>query len=34
MPGTVWNYDTGDSHVDGALLHAAVGSWISDYLSE
>lgn len=33
-PGTVWNYSTGETHVVGALLHAATGRWLSDYLSE
>jgi CubicO group peptidase (beta-lactamase class C family) len=33
-PGTVWNYSTGETHVVGALLRAAVGRWIADYLSE
>jgi CubicO group peptidase (beta-lactamase class C family) len=32
--GTVWNYSTGETHVVGALVHAAVGQWLSDYLSE
>lgn len=33
-PGTVWNYSTGETHVVGALVRAAVGRWVSDYLSE
>jgi hypothetical protein len=33
-PGTVWNYSTGETHVVGALLHAATGRWLSDYLSD
>lgn len=33
-PGTLWNYSTGETHVVGALLHAAVGRWVADYLSE
>ncbi|MFT4198466.1 MAG: serine hydrolase [Pseudoxanthomonas sp.] len=33
-PGTAWNYSTGETHVVGALLRAATGSWPSDYLSE
>lgn len=33
-PGTVWNYSTGETHVVGALVHAAVGRWCADYLSE
>jgi CubicO group peptidase (beta-lactamase class C family) len=34
QPGTVWNYSTGETHIIGALLRAAVGGWVSDYLSE
>ena len=33
-PGRLWNYSTGETHVVGALLRAAVGKWLSDYLSE
>lgn len=33
-PGTAWKYSTGDTHVVGALLKAATGKWLSDYLSE
>lgn len=33
-PGTVWNYSTGETHVAGALVQAATGLWLSDYLSE
>ena len=33
-PGTRWNYSTGETHVAGALLHAAVGRPISDYLAD
>jgi len=33
-PGTIWNYSTGETHVVGALVRAAVGSWCSDYLSK
>lgn len=33
-PGTIWNYSTGETHVVGALIHAAVGRWCADYLSE
>jgi CubicO group peptidase (beta-lactamase class C family) len=33
-PGTQWTYSTGDTHVVGALLKAATGRWLSDYLSE
>ena len=33
-PGTCWNYSTGETHVAGALLSAAVGRPLSQYLSE
>ncbi len=33
-PGTLWNYSTGETHVVGALLRAATGKWLADYLSE
>lgn len=33
-PGTRWNYSTGETHVVGALLKAATGRWVADYLSE
>lgn len=33
-PGTVWNYSTGETHIVGALLRAAVGGSVSEYLSE
>ncbi len=33
-PGTLWNYSTGETHVVGALLRAATGRWVSDYLCE
>lgn len=33
-PGAVWNYSTGETHVVGALLRAAVGGWVADYLSD
>lgn len=33
-PGTRWNYSTGETHVAGALLHAAVGKSLADYLAE
>ena len=33
-PGTVWNYSTGETHIVGALVHAATRRWVSDYLSE
>ena len=34
IPGTTWNYSTGETHVVGALVHAATGRWLADYLSE
>ncbi|MDP3828111.1 serine hydrolase [Polaromonas sp.] len=33
-PGSVWNYSTGETQVAGAVLRAAVGRPLSDYLSE
>lgn len=33
-PGTRWNYSTGETHVAGALVRAAVGKPVSQYLSE
>jgi CubicO group peptidase (beta-lactamase class C family) len=33
-PGTRWNYSTGETHIAGALLHAAVGKPLADYLAE
>lgn len=33
-PGTRWNYSTGETHVVGALVKAATGRWLADYLSE
>jgi CubicO group peptidase (beta-lactamase class C family) len=33
-PGTVWNYSTGETHVIGALLGAAVKRPLAQYLSE
>jgi CubicO group peptidase (beta-lactamase class C family) len=33
-PGTAWNYSTGETHLVGALVHAAVGRPVSVYLSE
>ena len=33
-PGTKWNYSTGETHVAGALVHAATGKPVADYLSE
>ncbi|GAB5414257.1 MAG: serine hydrolase [Congregibacter sp.] len=32
-PGSRWNYSTGETHVVGALLRAAVGEPVADYLS-
>ena len=33
-PGTIWNYSTGETFVAGAVLRAAVGRPLADYLSE
>jgi len=33
-PGARWNYSTGETHVAGALVRAAVGKPVSQYLSE
>jgi len=33
-PGTVWNYSTGETQVAGALVEAATGRAVADYLSE
>lgn len=33
-PGTRWNYSTGETHVAGALVAAATGMHVADYLSE
>ncbi len=33
-PGSTWSYVTGDMHVLGAVLSAAIGKNLSDYLSE
>jgi CubicO group peptidase (beta-lactamase class C family) len=33
-PGTRWNYSTGETHVAGALVRAAVGKPVAEYLSE
>jgi len=33
-PGTVWNYSTGETHVVGALVRAATGRSVAQYLSE
>jgi len=31
--GRVWNYSTGETHMVGALVQAATGEWLADYLS-
>jgi CubicO group peptidase (beta-lactamase class C family) len=33
-PGTRWNYSTGETHIVGALVQAATGRPVADYLSE
>jgi len=33
-PGTRWNYSTGETHVAGALVRAATGMPVADYLSQ
>ena len=33
MPGTRWNYSTGETQVAGALLRAAARKPVADYLS-
>lgn len=33
-PGTRWNYSTGETHIAGALVHAATGKWLADYASQ
>lgn len=33
-PGSIWNYSTGETYLAGALLRAAVGEPLADYLSE
>lgn len=33
-PGTVFNYSTGETHIVGALVRAATGRWLADYLSD
>jgi CubicO group peptidase (beta-lactamase class C family) len=33
-PGTRWNYSTGETHVVGALVRAAVGKPLAEYLSQ
>ncbi|MBB6522217.1 serine hydrolase domain-containing protein [Pseudoteredinibacter isoporae] len=32
--GDHWNYSTGETHIVGALLRAATGQWLADYLQE
>jgi len=34
MPGSRWNYSTGETHVAGALLRAAVRKPLAEYLSD
>lgn len=34
VPGTLFNYSTGETHVVGALVQAATGRFLSDYLAE
>ena len=33
-PGSVWNYSTGETQLASALVHAATGKTVSQYLSE
>ncbi|MFV3128348.1 serine hydrolase domain-containing protein [Niveispirillum sp. KHB5.9] len=33
-PGSIFNYSTGETHVVGALVQAATGRFLSDYLAE
>lgn len=33
-PGAVWNYSTGETHVAGALVRAATGMPVANYLSQ
>jgi CubicO group peptidase (beta-lactamase class C family) len=33
-PGTKFQYNTGETHLVGSLLHAATGKYLADYLSE
>ena len=33
-PGRRWNYSTGETHIVGALVRAATGKHLADYLSE
>ena len=34
MPGTVWNYSTGETQLAGALVQAATGKPVAQYLSD
>jgi len=34
MAGHQWNYSTGETHLVGALIKAATGQWLCDYLAE
>jgi len=34
QPGTLWNYNTGETQVVGELIHAAVKRPVAEYLSE
>lgn len=34
QPGTIWNYNTGETQVVGEIIHAAVKRPVADYLSE
>lgn len=34
VPGTIWNYNTGETQVVGELIHAAVKRPVAQYLSE
>ncbi len=33
-PGSLWNYSTGETHIVGALLQAATGKPVAEYLSQ
>jgi CubicO group peptidase (beta-lactamase class C family) len=33
-PGTIWNYNTGETYIVGELIHAAVKKPVAQYLSE
>jgi CubicO group peptidase (beta-lactamase class C family) len=33
-PGSIWNYSTGETHIIGALIHAATKRPVAQYLSE